>query len=59
MTENIKELQKHLGLRQRAVAKEAGMDAGKLSRIENGWLEPMFSEIERLKTAIAKLAEGK
>ena len=59
MTETIRELRRHLGLKQCAVAKEAGMDAPKLSRIENGWINAKPSELERIKAAIAKLSQGK
>lgn len=57
MAENLKELRQHLGIKQCAAAKEARMDAGKLSKIERGWITPKASEIDRIKAAIAKLVE--
>ena len=57
MGDNLKQLREHLGIKQCAVAKQARMDAGKLSKIERGWITPKPSEVARIKTAIAKLAE--
>jgi predicted transcriptional regulator len=59
MAENLKELLQKFGIKQCAVAKEAKMDAGKLSKIERGWINPKPSEVARIKAAIKKLgAEG-
>ena len=60
MREDLKRLRQHLGIKQVAVAREARMDQGRLSKIENDWVTPRTSEIARIKAAIAKLAdEGK
>ena len=47
------------GLQQQQIARQIGIEATRLSKIEHGWLEPSEEETERIKEAIEQASARK
>lgn len=55
----IKRMRKQIGVNQIQLAKEAGVSQSLIARIESGKVDPAYSKVRNIFTAIEKIGKGK